>query len=45
MGGILFLMILIMAFMIVTAGHDSRHLKRRTYVHETRPHRALTGRL
>lgn len=45
MGSILFLMLIIMTFLIVVAGHDSQHLKKRTYMQETQPHRALTGRL
>lgn len=44
MYGLLFLIILIMAFLTVTAGYDSQHLRKRTYEHETHPHRALTGR-
>ena len=45
MYSLLFLVILIMTFLVVTAGYDSQHLKKRTYMHETRPHRAVTGRL
>lgn len=45
MYGVLLLVILIMAFLIITAGYDSQHLKKRTYMHETHPHRALTGSL
>jgi hypothetical protein len=42
---VLLLLVLIMAFLITVASYDSQHLKKRTYLHETYPHRAVTGRL
>lgn len=45
MGTILILLLFVTVFLALVASYDSKHLKRRTYIHTTQQHRAISGRL